>query len=102
MFSNPSKKFLEDKFWLPCQWLEPATKSPPSQTLQIYQDAAQIPNYATEKIAAATEAGWWLLTQIHNKPNRPATRAGLLRLSTKLLIRKVEPIQSEYNVRLNP
>lgn len=83
-----------------------ATKSPPSQTLQIYQDAAQIPNYATEKTAAATEAG--LVVNYPNpqllNPNRPATRAEVAAIIHQALLRagKVEPIQSEYNVRLNP
>ena len=83
-----------------------ATKSPPSQTLQIYQDAAQIPNYATEKIAAATEAG--LVVNYPNpqllNPGRPATRAEVAAIIHQALVRagKVEPIQSEYNVRLNP
>ena len=33
------------------------TKSPVKQVLSRYQDAEQIPKYATDKIAAATEAG---------------------------------------------
>ena len=83
-----------------------ATKSPPSQTLQIYQDVAQIPNYATEKIAAATEAG--LVINYPNpqllNPDRPATRAEVTAIIYQALVRagKVEPIQSEYNVRPTP
>lgn len=83
-----------------------ATKSPPSQTLQIYQDVAQIPNYATEKIAAATEAG--LVVNYPNpqllNPTRPATRAEVAAIIHQALLRagKVEPIQSEYNVRPTP
>lgn len=78
-------------------------KSPPNQTLQTYQDAAQIPNYATEKIAAATEAG--LVANYPNpkllNPNAPATRAEVAAIIYQALVRagKVEPIQSQYIVR---
>jgi hypothetical protein len=82
-----------------------ATKSPPSQSLQIYQDAAQIPNYATEKIAAATEAG--LVVNYPNpqslEPNRATTRAEAAAIIHQALVQagKAQPIQSEYIVRSN-
>lgn len=81
------------------------TNSTPTQTLQIYQDAAEIPNYATEKVAAATEAG---LVVNQNpqllEPNRDATRAEVSAIIYQALVRagKAEPIESKYVVRGNP
>lgn len=81
------------------------TNSTPTQTLQIYQDAAEIPNYATEKVAAATEAG---LVVNQNpqllEPNRDATRAEVSAIIYQALVRagKAEPIESKYVVRDNP
>lgn len=81
------------------------TNSTPAQTLQIYQDAAQIPNYATEKVAAATEAG---LVVNQNpqllEPNRDATRAEVSAIVYQALVRagKAEPIESEYVIRGTP
>jgi len=53
------------------------TPSNPAKTLQIYQDATQIPNDATDKVAAATQAK--LVVNYPNQnllnPNRNATRA---------------------------
>lgn len=86
--------------------LKLATQTAPGQVLQIYQDAAQIPNYATEKVAAATEAG--LAVNYPNPglldPNRPATRAEVTAIVHQALVQagKADPIQSEYIVRLNP
>ena len=83
-----------------------ATKSSPSQTLQIYQDAAQIPNYATQKVAAATEAG--LVVNYPNpkllEPNRRATRAEATAIIYQALVQagKAEPIESQYTIRSNP
>lgn len=83
-----------------------ATKSSPTQTLQSYQDAAQIPKYATEKIAAATEAG--LVVNHPNpkllNPNGAATRAEVAAIIYQALVRsgRVEPIQSQYTVKVNP
>ncbi len=79
-----------------------ATKSTPSQTLQTYQDAAQIPNYATEKIAAATEAG--LVVNYPNpkllNPNQNATRAEVAAIIHQALVHagKAQQIQSQYIV----
>lgn len=79
----------------------PAASSP-DEVLQIYNDANQIPNYATEKIAAATAAG---LVVNHPdpkllNPNRSATRAEVTAIIHQALAqaRKVEPIQSQYIV----
>jgi hypothetical protein len=83
-----------------------APKSPPSGTLQIYQDADQIPNYAAEKIAAATEAG--LVVNYPNpqflEPNRTASRAEVAAIMHQALVQagKADPIQSQYVVRLSP
>ena len=81
------------------------TNSTPTQTLQIYQDAAQIPNYATEKVAAATEAGLVVNqnTQLL-EPNRDATRAEVSAIIYQALVRagKAERIESEYVIRGNP
>lgn len=83
-----------------------ATTSAPTQTLQTYQDAAQIPNYALEKVAAATEAG--LVVNNPNPqlldPNRAATRAEVTAIIYQALVRagKTEPIQSQYIIRSNP
>ena len=86
--------------------LKLATKSSPAQTLQSYQDADQIPNYATEKIAAATEAG--LVVNHPNpkllNPNGATTRAEVAAILYQALVRsgRVEPIQSQYTVNVNP
>lgn len=82
------------------------TKSSADQTLQSYQDAAQIPKYATDKIAAATEAG--LVVNHPNpkllNPNGAATRAEVAAIIYQALVRsgKVEPIESQYTVKVNP
>ena len=81
------------------------TNSSPPETLQIYQDAAEIPNYAIEKVAAATEAG---LVVNQNpqllEPNRDATRAEVSAIVYQALVQagKAEPIESEYVVRGKP
>lgn len=75
-------------------------KSLPSQTLQTYQDAAQIPKYAVEKIAAATETG--LVVDYPNQkvlnPNQNATRAEVAAMIYQALVHagKAQPIQSQY------
>jgi len=75
-------------------------KSLPSQTLQTYQDAAQIPKYAVEKIAAATETG--LVVDYPNQkvlnPNQNATRAEVAAMIYQALVHagEAQPIQSQY------
>lgn len=80
--------------------------SSPAQVSQNYNDANQIPNYATEKIAAATQAG----LVVNNpdpkllNPNRNATRAEVAAIIYQALVQagKVEPIQSQYVVKPQP
>ena len=79
------------------------TPSDPAKILQIYQDAAQIPNYATEKIAAATQAR--LVVNYPNlnllNPNQNATRAQVAAIVYQAMVQagKVQPIQSQYIVQ---
>ncbi len=79
----------------------PAVSSP-AQVLQSYNDANQIPNYATEKIAAATQAG--LVVNYPDpkllNPNQNATRAEVAAIIHQALVqaKKAEPIESQYVV----
>ncbi|MEB3282768.1 MAG: S-layer homology domain-containing protein [Lyngbya sp.] len=76
----------------------------PQETLQkAFQDADQIPQWAVEKIAAATQAG---LVVNHPKtntlnPNQPATRAEVSAMIYQALVEsnKAEPISSDYIVK---
>lgn len=83
----------------------PAVSSP-EEVLRIYNDANQIPNYATEKIAAATEAG--LVVNYPDQkllnPNQNATRAEVAAIIHQALVqaRKAEPIESQYLVAPRP
>lgn len=78
------------------------TVSSPEQVLGVYKDANQIPNYATERVAAATQAG--LVTNYPDprllNPNRNATRAEVAAIIHQALAQagKVEPIESQYAV----
>ena len=77
---------------------------PPSNAgiLQTYQDAAQIPNYATDKVAAATQAKLVVNYPNQNllRPNQNATRAEVAAIVYQALVQagKVKPIQSQYIV----
>ena len=68
-----------------------------------YDDANQIPNWANEKVAAATSGG--LVVNYPNKeqlnPAQPTTRAELAAFIYQALERQgaVEPVESEYVVR---
>jgi hypothetical protein len=73
----------------------------PQQVVQsFYQDAAEIPNYATEKVAAASTSG--LVVNYPNQkllnPNQNATRAEVAAMMYQALAQsgKLEPIQSPY------
>jgi hypothetical protein len=75
----------------------------PNQVLQVYQDAAQIPQYATNAVAAATQAGI-----VVNHPNRQQLNPNILitRAEAAALIHqamakagKVEEIRTEYVVK---
>jgi uncharacterized lipoprotein YddW (UPF0748 family) len=81
----------------------PSTLSPVDATLrELYQDAAQIPAYALEKIAAATEGQ--LVVNYPNlkqlKPLEVATRAEVAAFIYQALVylEKVPPIVSDYIV----
>lgn len=71
-----------------------------ANALRNYDDVNQIPNYATEKIAAATAAG--LVVNHPNlkllNPNQNATRAEVAAMIYQALVQsgKAEPIQSQY------
>lgn len=75
----------------------------PNDVLTRFGDANQIPNYAIEKVAAATSAG--LVANYPNpnilEPNRNATRAEVAAIVHQALARagRVEPIQSQYVVQ---
>ena len=78
------------------------TPSNPATTLQIYQDATQIPYYATDKVAAATQAKLVVnyLKQNLLNPNRNANRAEAIAIVYQALVEsgKAQPIQSQYVV----
>jgi len=70
--------------------------------LSLYQDAAQIPTYATDKVAAATNQSIvvnYPTAQLLN-PNRNATRAEVAAFVYQALVNagKAEPIASPYAV----
>lgn len=76
----------------------------PSQVLNIYKDAKDIPEYATGKIAAATANG--LVINYPNPkvfaPNKEATRAEVAAMVHQALVQtgKVDKISSENIVQL--
>lgn len=82
------------------------TVSSPEQVLGIYNDANQIPNYATERVAAATANG--LVVNYPDpkslNPNRNATRAEVAAIVHQALVQagKAGPIQSQYVVPARP
>ena len=79
------------------------TPSDSAKILQTYQDVAQIPNYATDKVAAATQAK--LVVNYPNQnllnPNQNATRAEVAAMVYQALVQsgKAQPIQSQYVVQ---
>lgn len=80
------------------------TSAPASkEVLQTYQDAAQIPKYATGQVSAATKAG--LVVNYPNpkllNPNRNATRAEVVALVYQALVKagKAKAIPSQYVVK---
>nr|MBA2749024.1 S-layer homology domain-containing protein [Tatlockia sp.] len=78
--------------------LTPSTS--PEQVLQAYGDATEIPNYAREKVAAATNAGLVANYPDLNSlaPNRNATRAEVTAMIYQSLVRNgsLKPINSPY------
>ncbi len=77
----------------------------PEETIQVYQDADQIPQWAIEKIAAATKAGLVVNHPETNtlNPNQPATRAEVSAMIYQALVKsgQAEPIESDYLVQPN-
>jgi len=77
----------------------------PDPILQVYEDAAQIPNWAKPKIAAATQAG--LVAGHPNpklfNPSLAATRAEVAATLYQALVvgKEAQPIESEYLVKPN-
>ncbi|PMB41917.1 S-layer protein [Fischerella thermalis CCMEE 5319] len=79
---------------------------PASQTriISFYRDAKEIPNYATDKIAAATANS--LVVNYPNpkalNPNKEATRAEVATMVYQALVRtgRLDAIQSEYIVKV--
>lgn len=74
-----------------------------SDILQIYQDAEEIPDYAIDKTAAATESGLVVNhpnTEVLN-PNENATRAEVAAFLYQALVNRgeAERIESEYIIR---
>jgi hypothetical protein len=80
-----------------------SAQSPSDQTLQIYQDAEQIPTWATGQVAAASEAG--LVVNHPNRtllnPNQNATRAEVAAFIYQALAKegKVDRINSNHIVQ---
>ncbi len=70
------------------------------QVLQSYQDAGEIPNYAREKVAAATNAGIVANYPDRNllAPNRNATRAEVAAMVYQAMVQqgKLKPVSSPY------
>jgi S-layer homology domain len=77
----------------------------PDAILQVYEDSAQIPNWAKPKIAAATQAG--LVASHPNptsfNPSLAATRAEVSAMLYQALVvgKEAQPIESEYLVKPN-
>lgn len=75
----------------------------PQEMLKIYQDSAQIPNYAKAPVSAATKAG--LVVNYPNSkvlnPNRNATRAEVAAMVYQAMVQagKVVAIPSQYVVK---
>ncbi|NEO71330.1 S-layer homology domain-containing protein [Moorena sp. SIO3H5] len=76
--------------------------SNPAQTIEIYRDKDQIPEWAIEKVAAATEAG--IVVNYSDKtmlrPNEPATHAEMVSMLYQALVKagKAQGVSSPYIV----
>ncbi|HLO50067.1 MAG TPA: S-layer homology domain-containing protein [Kamptonema sp.] len=81
--------------------LKPPTKS--AQVLEIYKDSKQVPSWATERVAAATQAN--LVVNYPKRellnPNQPATRADVAAMVYQALVKldKAKPLNSDYIVQ---
>lgn len=75
----------------------------PAQVLKVYQDAGQIPAYAVDKTAAATESGLVVNYPARDQlnPSKITTRADAAAMIYQALVRegKAEVIPSDYVVR---
>lgn len=75
----------------------------PNKVLKVYQDAAEIPKYATNIVVSATEAG--LVVNYPNRqrlePNKPLTRAEAAALTYQAMVKasKAPLISSDYVVK---
>lgn len=81
----------------------PKPKVPTQQVLRNYQDAAQIPKYATDRIATATASGLVVShpDQKQLEPNEKATRADTAAFIYQALVAsgQAQPLQSPYVVQ---
>jgi hypothetical protein len=83
--------------------LELPNTAPPEDVLQIYADAEQIPDYAREAVAAATEAG--IVVNFPNQeqlnPNLTATRADVAAFIYQAMVEtdQADVVDSEFIVR---
>ncbi|WAN69021.1 S-layer homology domain-containing protein [Moorena producens JHB] len=74
--------------------------SNPAETLKIYRDKNQIPEWAIEKVAAATEAG--IVVNYSDKtllrPNEPATHAEMVSMLYQALVKsgRAQGVSSPY------
>lgn len=77
-------------------------QSSASKAAQFYQDAEQIPDYATDKVAAATEAGLVVNYPAEKflNPTQVATRSDVAAFIYQALVKtgKAEPVDSKYVV----
>jgi hypothetical protein len=77
-----------------------ASTSAPKEFLKIYQDAAEVPKYATDIVGVATEGG--LVVNYPNRrrlePNKTLTRAEAAALTYQAMVKagKAKAITSEY------
>jgi hypothetical protein len=83
--------------------LKTQAKGDPQTVVLRYADAAQIPDWAVDKMAAATQAS---LVVIHPdisllRPSQPATRAEVSAMIYQALVSqgRLQPIESEYQVQ---
>lgn len=83
--------------------LQLAAPANAASLIQKYQDASQIPGYATDKVAAATQVG--IVVNHPNlanlEPNRRATRAEVAALVYQAMVEGglAQPIESQYVVK---
>lgn len=78
-------------------------QAPPAQVLKLYRDASQLPRYAVDKTAAATEAG--LVVNYPNRdqlnPSKITTRADAAALIYQVLVKegKADKLNSNYVIQ---